>query len=342
MKAARFYGPRDVRVEEVAVPEPGPGELLLKVLSSDMCGTDLKTYLRGHPLMHPPMTMGHEYSGVVEVAGRGSRFRHGDMVVASNSCPCMTCDMCKRGSYSICTRIKEGLLGFSIPGSHAEYLLVPRNIAEKNAYRFRRSKPEEMACAEPLASVTHALDRVGIRKGERVAVVGAGALGLMFLQLLKLKGAWVVTADRSEGRLAVAEKLGADEVIQVEDEDVAEKVRRATGGLGADLVVEAVGGRETWESSFRATRDGGRVLQFGGCASGTQVTFDAGKIHYGETTVVGSFHHEPGAFRRATRAIETGRVKVSPLITHRISIEEITTGFELLERREAMKVTIKP
>ncbi|MDV3277525.1 MAG: zinc-binding dehydrogenase [Nitrososphaerales archaeon] len=342
MKAARFYAPRDVRLEDVPEPEVGPGELLIEVLASDMCGTDLKTFMRGHPLIKPPITIGHEYSGVVKEAGRGAKFRRGDRIVASNSAPCMKCEMCKRGSYTLCSSITEGLVGFSVPGSYSEYLLVPRNIAEVNTYRFKRSKPEEIACSEPLASVIHALDRVQVERGERVAIVGAGALGLMFLQLLKAKGAEVIVANRSGGRLEVASRLGADSVIQVDDGSLADRVRTATGGLGADVVVEAVGRKETWESAFGAARNGGRVLQFGGCASGTRVEFDAGKIHYGETSVIGSFHHEPTAFRRAVRAIESGEVKTKPLITHRVSLDEIRRGFELMERGEALKVAVLP
>lgn len=342
MKAARFYAPRDVRVEDVPVPVPGPGELLLRVKASTMCGTDLKSFVRGHPLMRPPVTMGHEYCGTVAECGRGAKFRKGTMVVASNSSPCGECEMCSRGSSTLCPRMRESLVGFSVPGSYAEYLLVPKSIADNNTYRVRNASPEEIACSEPLAAVVHALDRVRVERGERVAIVGSGALGLMFLQLLKAGGAEVIVAERSAGRLAAAERLGADQVIRVGDDDLSEKVKRATDGLGADVVIEAVGGKETWEAAFRAARDGGRVLEFGGCAPGTKVTFDSGKLHYGETTVIGSFHHEPTAFKRAVNAIETRKVKTAPLITRRLRLDDISEAFRLMESREAMKVAIIP
>jgi L-iditol 2-dehydrogenase len=342
VKAARFYGPRDVRVEEVEDPVPAQGQLVIEVLASDMCGTDLKAYLRGHPLIKPPMTIGHEYCGIVTEAGEGSRYRKGDRVVASNSCPCMNCDLCKRGSYTICTSIKDQLVGFSFPGSYSSHMLVPEAIAQRNTYTFSRSSPEEIACAEPLAAAIHAVDRVVVSPGDKVAVVGAGALGLMLLQVLKSKEAYVLVANRSGGRLDLASKLGADEVLQVTDETLVERIRGATGGKGADLVVEAVGRSDTWIGSFGATRDGGQALMFGGCASGTQVPFDSGKLHYGETNIVGSFHHEPSSFRRAVEGIESGRIRVSPFITRRMKLEEIVDAFGLMERREAMKVAIVP
>lgn len=342
MKAARFHAPLDVRVEDVDEPVAGRGELVIRVLASNMCGTDLKSFLRGHPLMRPPVTMGHEYCGVVVDAGEGARFKEGESVVASNSAPCMRCEMCSRGSYSICTSIKQSLVGFSLPGSYAELMKIPAHIVSTNTYMFSGPSPEEIACAEPLASVIHALDRVAVKEGETVAVVGAGALGLMFLQLLKSKGAKVIVANRSEARLEVAERLGADVLLCVSDDSLARKLRDATGGLGADLVVEAVGRKETWEACFMAARDGGTVLQFGGCQGGTTVEFDAGKIHYGETTIVGSFHHEPTAFRRAVSAIESGDVDVAPFLTHRVRLEEIMAAFELMKTRQAMKVSVIP
>jgi len=342
LKAARFHSPLDVRLEELAEPEAGKGEVVIRVLASNMCGTDLKSFLRGHPLLRPPITMGHEYCGVVVAAGEGAPFKEGERVVASNSAPCMRCEMCSRGSYSICTSIKENMVGFSLPGSYAELMRIPAHIVSSNTYRFSGPSPEEIACAEPLASVIHALDRVSVEEGETAAVVGAGALGLMFLQLLKARGAKVIVANRSEARLEVAERLGADVLLSVSDENLVSRLKDATDGVGADLVVEAVGRKETWEACFMAARDGGTVLQFGGCQGGTVVAFDAGKIHYGETTVVGSFHHEPSAFRRAVNAIELGEVDVAPFLTHRVRLEDILEAFELMKTRQAMKVSVLP
>ncbi len=315
--------------------------MVIRVLASNMCGTDLKTFVRGHPLMKAPMTMGHEYCGVVSAIGSAvERFRRGERVVASNSAPCGSCPYCKRGALTLCERIPQSLIGFSAPGSYAQYLKIPRLIVSRNAYRAPSSvSPEEMACAEPLAAAIHALDKVKVRRGTQAVIIGSGALGLMLMQLLKARHARVTMTNRSEGRLRVAERLGADEVIQVYGSDLVAKVRKSAN-VGPDLVVEAVGKKETWEDAFRIVRDGGQVLFFGGCAAGTLVSFDAGKMHYREVSTFGSFHHEPAAFNRAIRAIASGEVKVRPLLTHRLQLGEIREGFELMERREALKVTV--
>ncbi len=344
MQAAVYYAPGDVRIEEVEEPAPKRGELVLKVLASNMCGTDLKAYQRGHPLLRAGMTMGHEFAGVVSESGPGvSRFKRGDRVVASNSAPCGKCEMCSRGSYSLCQTTQHELVGFSIPGSYASFVRVPERIVRRNTYKFSSAiSPAEAACAEPLAAVVHALDRVSPRRNSWAAVIGSGALGLMFLQLLRKSGVRVLMVNRSPKRLEIAEKLGAERVLQADESSIAKKVRDATDGLGADLVVEAVGRRETWEAAFRASRSGGEVLLFGGCAAGTTVSFDAQKIHYAETNLISSFHHEPSSFRRAVAHIESGRVRVKPLLNLKMRITEIGEAFRRMEAREALKVTLVP
>jgi L-iditol 2-dehydrogenase len=342
LKAAVYRGIRDVRVEDVKEPVAGKGEVLVKILSSNMCGTDLKTYLRGHPLIKEGTVMGHEYSGVVIDADPSTAFRKGDKVVGSNSSPCMECYICRKGSLSLCPLIKERLIGFSLDGSHSEFMKIPSNIVSRNLYRFEKSRPEHIACAEPLASVIHGIKKLDIKEGEIAAVIGSGAIGLMFLQVLKLVGAKVIMTNRTEGRLEIAERLGADVTIKVKDDNISEMIRNQTDGHGADVVIEAVGRKETWEMSIKAARDGGRVLLFGGCARGTTVNFDAEKIHYGERKLIGSFHHEPESFRKAVELIEDGKVKMDSIIDKTIRLEDIAEGFAMMQDKNALKVSIKP
>ena len=211
MLAARYWAPRDLRLENTDTPLPDVGEVVVKVLASNICGTDLKSFLRGHPLMRPPMTMGHEFCGVVSEVGEGvKRFKAGDRVVASNSSPCGTCTFCRQGAPTLCERIPRRLIGFSLPGSHAQYVKIPRHIVSENTYSVKASvTPEEMACSEPLAAAIHALDRVNLGSGMRVVLIGSGALGLMLLQMLKTRDIHVTMANRSESRLRIAEKMGA-------------------------------------------------------------------------------------------------------------------------------------
>ncbi len=341
MKAAVFHGTRDVRVEDVNKPYTRKGEVVLEVLASNMCGTDLKTYQRGHPLIKEGTVMGHEYAGIV-VDSMNPKFKKGDRVVGSNSAPCMKCYLCRKGSYSLCPEIKKTLVGFTVNGSHAEMICVPSNIAERNMYTFRSSKPEHIACAEPLASVIHGISKLDLKGDETVAIIGAGAIGLMFLQVLKTLGARVIVANRSEGRLEIASKLGADLLLKVQEDNTEKEIRNATEGMGADIVIEAVGKKETWERSLGAAREGGKVLLFGGCARGTFVSFEAEMVHYGERQLIGSFHHEPESFKKAVELIERGKVKMENIVDRKIRLDEISEGFRMMEEREALKVSINP
>lgn len=341
-----FYGPRKVIIEELERPAPQEGEIIVKVAASNICGTDLRAWQRGHTLMKPPIVIGHEYSGIVDELGKHvSKFEVGDRIVGSNSSPCMTCAMCRAGSLTLCEKIPENLLGFSLPGSYAEYCRIPAHIVNRNVYRIPRNiSPEEIACSEPLAAVIHALDKVSIKKGQtKAAIVGGGATGLMFLQLLKERGAYVVLIDANPERIKMAESFGSDSSIQVRDQDgLAAVLKQATKGEGPDIVVEATGTKESWENSFRSVRDGGQVLLFGGCAKGTTVAFDAGKLHYREISMVGSFHHEPSSFKRAIEAISERKVRVKELISSRLPLTKINEALRLMEKKEALKVAVMP
>ncbi len=331
-------------VERIARPAAGEGELVIRVLVSNTCGTDLRAWQRGHPLMRPPIVIGHEYCGVVKEVGKDvKKFNEGDMIVGSNSCPCMKCAMCKIGSLTLCEQIPNNLIGFSLPGSFSEYLRVPAHIVRGNTYHAPKGvSTEEVACSEPLAAVIHALDKVSVKRGMKVAIIGAGAIGLMFLQLLKGMAAYVVMTDGSLGRLKIAEGFGADKVVEVTQDGVVAPLKQATNGLGPDLVIEATGTKEGWENAFRAVRNGGMVLLFGGCARGTLVSFDATKLHYREITVMGAFHHEPGAFVRAIDAVSKATVSVKELITSKLSLLQINHAYEMMEKKEALKVAISP
>lgn len=336
-----FKGVKNIVLTHLEIPKPDEGEVLIKVLASNMCGTDLKTYQRGHPLIKDGTIMGHEYAGIV-IESRTDIFKKGDYVVGSNSSPCGNCFFCMKKSYSLCEKIKEELIGFTVNGSYAEYLKIPRRIAVNNLYKFKNSTPNEIACSEPLASVIHASESIPISENDTVAIVGSGAIGLMFLQIMKSKGAKIIITNRTEERLRVAEKFGADVALRVDDTNLDSMIKSATGGKGADIVIEAVGKKETWEKSFNAVRDGGLVVFFGGCSKGTLVTFDSEKIHYGETKIIGSFHHEPKSFSKAVEMIESKKIDVKSLITKKIKLDEIVDGFNLMERKEVIKVSVEP
>jgi len=343
LKAARFYAPGDLRVEEVDVPNIGKGELLIRNHVALTCGTDLKMFLRGHRLAAPPLIIGHEFAGTVEKTGEGVEgFKEGMRVVAANSAPCMSCYYCRIGKPNLCERLDEVLVGFSSPGAYAEYVRLPARIVKQNAYEIPKDVPFEAAAfVEPLACVVHGIDLSDIKAGDLVFVIGAGAIGLMHVQLAKVRGAkTVVVADASSERLQRAAQLGADQLIT--SSNPAGQVMMLTENRGADVTIEAVGRPETWESAVRATRKGGTTVFFGGCPAGSAASIDTGLVHYGELTLKGVFHHTPRDVRESLRLISTGQVKVAPLVTHRMRLDQVEEALRLMQKGTAIKVAITP
>ncbi|MEM2909998.1 MAG: zinc-binding dehydrogenase [Nitrososphaerota archaeon] len=344
MKAAVFYGPGSVKVVERDKPEPGQGEVVVKNVVALSCGTDLKMFMRGHPKAKPPVVMGHEFSGVVESIGDGVNLvKHGDRVVAVNSAPCGHCVYCKLGNPNLCENLDESILGFGIDGAYAEYVKLPQRVASFNLYKIKDGVEYlEAAMLEPLSCVVRAHRLVHIDVGDAVAVIGSGPIGLFHIMLSGLRGAGkVVAIDVVEERLDFAARLGADITINASKEDAVQRVKDLTDGLGADVVVEAVGRTDTWERSLNLARKGGSVILFGGCPSGTSANFDTYKVHYGELTVVGSFHHTPQDVIRALRLIESKKLRLRDLVTGEVKLDNILDVFHRLKEGKDIKIAIR-
>ncbi len=345
MIAARFYAPLDVRVEEVEVPPPGPGEVLVKVGAATTCGTDLKAYRRGHPLLMQrlPSLFGHEVAGIIaEVGAEVRRFQPGTRVVVANSAPCNRCFFCRRGRQSLC----EDLL--LLNGAYAEYLLVPARIVEQNLWELPPDLPfTSAALTEPLACALHGVDACDLHPGDSVAIIGGGPLGLLLLAAAKLQGARVILSGRGAERLALARTLGADDIIDASQlpDSAAEvaAVRALTdGGRGADVVIEAVGDPALWEAAARMVRRGGLVNFFGGCAAGTTISLATGPLHYDEITLKGVFHHTPAYFSAALRLIAQRRIPVEHLVSGSFPLPRLHEAFERLLQHRGIKYAIVP
>ncbi len=343
LKAAVYYGPGNVRVEDVEKPRAGRGELVVKNIVSLTCGTDLKMYIRGHPYAKPPIIMGHEFAGVVEEVGEGVDWvRKGERVVAVNSAPCGHCIYCRLGRFNLCENLNEAIIGFTVNGAYAEYVKLPSRIVTFNLYHLPKGvDPEEAALLEPFACVVRGQRLINVELGDNVAIIGAGAIGLMHMLLAKHSGAGkVIMTDLNWNRLKFAEKLGADVVVNSSEEDVPSRVLEETGGIGADLVIEAVGLPETWEQSQRLVRKGGRILLFGGPPKGTKISTDTYTIHYGEIRVQGSFHHTPQDVYTTLRLIGSKRLPLKSLITGRAELKDILAVFDSLKKGTEIKVAI--
>jgi L-iditol 2-dehydrogenase len=345
MLAIRFYKPGEIRAEQVPIPTPGSGELVVKSAVALTCGTDLKMFRRGHPLAKPPQIMGHEFAGTVSAVGTGvEKFRVGMKVVAANSAPCNTCYYCLIHQPNLCEHLDDSIVGFTWPGTYAEYVRIPQRIVRQNTFQIPEGVPlENVASLEPLACVVHGWELIHSTPGGTAIIIGGGPIGLLHAQMARLHGARkVALCDVVPERLQEAEKLGVDATINVATENLAKRVLDLTDQRGADVVVEAVGRRETWETTQTLARKGGTVLLFGGCSSGTTVSFDAERIHYGELHIQGAFHHTPSAVERAFRLIISGRVLIRALISHEMPLEKAKEALELMGSGQALKVALRP
>ena len=344
MLATMFYGPMDIRLEQRPIPQPKPGEVLLQVAAATTCGTDVKTYRRGHPLLfpHTPAGFGHEAAGVVAAVGAGVRQCHeGDAVAVANSAPCRHCFYCRRGQESLC----ENLLFLN--GAYAEYLLVPERIVRHNLYRVPTGTSfVAVALTEPLACALHGVDASGITSDDTVVILGSGPLGLLLATIAKLRGARVIVTGRGEERLALARQFGADSVIDVTTLSLQEQleiVRNETDARrGADIVIEAIGTPETWELAAGMVRPGGLVNFFGGCPSGTQVTLETRPMHYDELTIKGVFHHTPAYFAQALDLIVSHQIDVEALITAYAPLASTVDVFHRLLQKQGVKYALIP
>jgi len=305
--AAVLYGKEHLRVEPVAVPKIGPGDILVRVRAALTCGTDVKVFLRGYHarMIVPPAVFGHELAGdIVEVGENVRGFRPGQRVVAANSAPCNECYYCLHGQQNLC----EDLLFNN--GAYAEFIRIPARIVEHNTYEIPSHVGyQDAALSEPLACVLRGLEETAIRPGDSVAVIGLGPIGLMFVRMVKVCGARVIALGRRQAQLERAARLGAAELVQVGEPATAVRaVRDLTGGRGADAAIEAVGSPATWEMAVQMVRRGGTVNFFGGCPSDTRITLDTSLLHYSEITCKASFHHTPAHIRQALQVIANGDV----------------------------------
>jgi L-iditol 2-dehydrogenase len=344
MLAAMFYAPQDIRLEQRPIPQPGVGEVLLQVAAATTCGTDVKTYLRGHPRLfeHVPAGFGHEVAGIVAATGMGvTQCTGGDAVVVANSAPCLECFYCQRSRFSLC----EDLL--LLNGAYAEYLLVPERIVRQNLYHLRPwTSFAAAALTEPLACALHGVDASDISLGDTVAIVGAGPMGLLLAAVAKLRGARVIIAGRGKDRLTLASQFGADAVIDTGEMPAQEQqeavLQETEARRGADVVIEAVGMTATWALATSLARPGGLVNFFGGCPSGSHASLATYPIHYGELTLKGVFHHTPAYFAQALELIQGHQINVEALITARVPLASILELMELLVRKQGVKYAVIP
>lgn len=321
MKRAVLWQQQEIRIEEVEIPKPKKGEVLVKNVISTTCGTDVKNYKRGYPLIKPPHLFGHEFSGIVAEIGEGvEKFKVGDRIATHNSAPCNECYYCKKGLYSMCENITFNR------GSYAEYTIVPESIVRQNMFLM----PDDMdfktaSLLEPFSCAVYGIDNCPIELGDTVVINGAGPIGLMFAKLAVLRGAKVIVTDLKENRLELAKKLGVWKTLNLTGiEDPVKYVRSYTDNeRGADIVIEATGLIQIWETSIKMARKGGFVLVFGGTKNGTTLNVDAVLMHYSQLTIKGVFHTTPRHVAEAFELLKMRVINADDFVQNEYVIEDL-------------------
>lgn len=333
MKAARLYGTRDLRVEELADPEPGPGEALIRIHTCGVCPSDLRNYLgAGRGSLQLPRTPGHEWAGVVTALGEGTdeeAVKVGDRVVADWRYVCGKCYQCRRGVFNYCENLARG-----VRGGFAEWGVAPisqlRVIPDNVTF-------EEASFTEPLACIVQAHGYTQIGLGEDVVIVGAGPIGLIHLQVALHRGGRVIVSDPIPSRLEKARELGAHEVIDASSTDAVARVKELTEGRGANAVIVAVGAPDPIRQGLEMAAINGWVNFFAGTYPSAEIPVDPNLIHYRQLRVTGSHDFTPHHFTTALRLIQFGIVRVTPLISHRFDLDDVRNAFETTAGRHGLK-----
>ncbi|RPI18031.1 MAG: hypothetical protein EHM61_28990 [Acidobacteria bacterium] len=336
MKAAVLKGPGELVAEARLCPEPGPEDILIKVHTCGVCGTDSHLF-HGEHLVTFPVVPGHEFSGTVEeVGGKVRHLKVGDPVTIDPNIVCGVCPFCRRGQIQLCEQLTA--VGVNRDGGFADYCLAP---AEQAYHLPDGLTLEAGAFAEPLACCLHGLDRARFSRGAKVLILGGGSIGQLMLQLVRSGGASkVVLSEPRENRRRLALKLGADAAVDPSESHAVLALREATEG-GADLTIECAGHEKAVEQALAATRRGGVVLLFGVSSPEAQAHIRPYDFFLRELTLVGSFIN-PFTHQRALEILAAGQVNTSPLVSHRFPVEQTVEALRMSRSPEALKVLVQP
>ncbi len=346
MKALRFYAPNDVRLEDVPEPECGPDEVKLRVRNCSTCGTDVKILHNGHQNLSPPRIIGHEIAGeVVEVGADVPGWSVGDRAQVIAAVPCGDCYECRKDWMAVCQN--QTSVGYQYDGGFAEYLVVPRQVLKVDGLNRIPDNIgyDEASVAEPFACAINAQELVNVGAGDTVVVFGAGPIGCIHIRLARASGAErIFLIDVNAERLAMsADAVKPDEIIDGSQVDVVERVLELTGGRGADVVITATAANVAQEQAISMAARRGRISFFGGLPKTNPfISCDSNLVHYRELMIMGANGSAPSHNKRALELISTGQVPVKDLITARVPLDRALDAFGIVERGEAIKVTVEP
>jgi L-iditol 2-dehydrogenase len=339
MRVAMYYNNRDVRLEEMPKPRIGPGEILVRVMASGICGSDVMEWYR---IRKAPLVLGHEIAGEIADVGEGvTRYRAGDRVFVSHHIPCNTCHYCLRGHHTACETLHTTNYD---PGGFAEYVRIPQLNVDRGVFLL----PDELsfedgAFIEPLACVVRGQRVVNLQPGQSVLILGSGISGLLHLLLARSLGAGrIVATDVSEYRLQMARRLGADAVIHAR-EDIPDRLRQVNDGKLADHVIVCTGAPAAFDQALKSVDRGGTVLCFATTEPGVDLAVPINEFWRNEIKLMPSYGNSPLDAVTAIELIRSRRVPVEKMVTHRLPLSETGFGFRLVaEGGDSMKVIVKP
>ena len=337
-QAIIYYAPGDIRLEKVEQPELLAGEVLIKIEKAATNGTDLKAFLRGHPVLLKtlPSYFGHEAVGhIVAKADDVMQFEIGDRVVPANSAPCGDCVYCNKQQFTLCENLEL------LNGTYAQFLKIPAIIVEKNLYKVPLDiAAEKLLPVESLAVCLRGIDQLKLEGDESVLVLGAGPIASLLAKVSKFRGCHVSIMGRNLEKLKQAQLFSnADEILEYQNEYQShESVKKEI--VRKDIVIEATGSPEVWGQAINYVAPGGKVLYFGGCPVGSQFTLPTAPIHYQEITLLGAFHHTPKHFKQAVDWVIEGKIDLSGFVTHELPLADLEKAFELMQAGVAQKVAI--
>ncbi|MDO9464711.1 MAG: alcohol dehydrogenase catalytic domain-containing protein [bacterium] len=345
MKAAVYYGPGDIRVEQRPDPEPTNKNMIVKVHCCAICGTDLKLATVGNPRCHPPRIIGHEMVGsIVHVGKDVERFSVKERITLATTIACGTCQICALGLSNMCPNAMP--ISYDFDGAFAEYITIPpQALSDGNVIKVPDSVPDETASlSEPLSCAINAQELAGLKADNSVLIIGGGPLGAIHAELAKARGAKnVMIVQRSEPRLSMLRRLRDVTVIDGTNENTSDVVKKATSELGADVVIVCAPSREAQESSLQYARKGGAVSLFASLPKGaSDTTFDSRIIHYNELRIIGASDSRPEHVRKAVSLMAEKKISTQAIITHHVSLDEIHEGIELMKNKESLKVLVYP
>jgi L-iditol 2-dehydrogenase len=339
MKIAMYYNNNDVRIEEMPVPSIGDNELLVKVKTSGICGSDVMEWYR---IKKAPRILGHEVAGdIVEIGKNVRKYKIGDRVFVSHHVPCCTCRFCLNNQQTLCHTLHSTNF---YPGGFAEYLRVPEINVDRGVFILPKEMSyDEGVFIEPLACVVRGLKTAEMKPGQTVLIIGSGISGLLQIKLVKSwKARKILATDVEEYRLKAAKRFGADVVINAKD-DVPEQVKKHNDGKLADLVIICTGAVSAVKQALKSVESGGTILFFAPTEPGIDVPFPLFELWNKQITMVSTYAGSPEDINTAIDLIKSKKVNVVDMISHILPLSEAVKGFQLVAKaKESMKVILKP